>query len=256
MKCVSWNVNGIRAVMKKGFPEFLNTHAPDVLGLQEIKVHNDDLPAEIEAMVAERGYTGFWNGAERKGYSGTATLTKVEPLSYETKMGDARFDDEGRYQCLEFADFFLINTYVPNVKSDLSRLAERQEFDVLMGDTVRQLEETKPVVLCGDMNVAHQPIDLARPRPNEGKAGYTDEEREGMTRYVETGLVDTFRCLHPDTERYSWWSYRGQARANNVGWRIDYFLASESLKPRIVSADIHCDVTGSDHCPIELVTDA
>jgi exodeoxyribonuclease-3 len=241
--------------MKKGFPEFLNTHAPDILCLQEIKVHNDDLPEEIQNMALTNGYLGLWNGADRKGYSGTATLTKTEPLSYETRMGDDRFDGEGRFQCLEFQEFFLINTYVPNVKSDLSRLAERQEFDVLMRDKVRQLEETKPVMLCGDMNVAHQPIDLARPKPNEGKAGYTDEERAGMTDYIQAGLIDTYRCMHPETARYSWWSYRGQARANNVGWRIDYFLASESLQPRIQSAEIHCDVTGSDHCPIELISD-
>ncbi|MDF7822550.1 exodeoxyribonuclease III [Pontiellaceae bacterium B12227] len=255
MKCISWNVNGIRAVMKKGFPDFLDAHAPDVLCLQEIKVHNDDLPEEIQNTATDRGYTGCWNGADRKGYSGTATLTKTEPLSYETRMGDDRFDAEGRFQCLEFQEFFLINTYVPNVKSDLSRLVERQEFDALLRDKVRDLEATKPVVLCGDMNVAHQPIDLARPKPNEGKAGYTDEERAGMTGYIQAGLIDTFRCLNPDTARYSWWSYRGQARANNVGWRIDYFLASESLQPRIQSGDIHCDVTGSDHCPIELITD-
>jgi exodeoxyribonuclease-3 len=241
--------------MKKGFPEFLNTHAPDILCLQEIKVHNDDLPDEIRDTASANGYIGLWNGADRKGYSGTATLTQTEPLSYETRMGDDRFDCEGRYQCMEFQEFFLINTYVPNVKSDLSRLAERQEFDALMRDTIRQLEESKPVMLCGDMNVAHQPIDLARPKPNEGKAGYTDEERTGMTRYIQAGLIDTFRWLHPETVRYSWWSYRGQARANNVGWRIDYFLASESLKPRMQSAEIHCAVTGSDHCPIELVTD-
>ena len=255
MKCISWNVNGIRAVMKKGFPEFLSAHAPDTLCLQEIKVHNDDLPGEIRDLVAASGYSGLWNGADRKGYSGTATLTRKEPLSYETRLGDDRFDAEGRYQCLEFQDFFLINTYVPNVKNDLSRLAERREFDALMRDTIRQLEETKPVLLCGDMNVAHQPIDLARPKPNEGKAGYTAEERAGMTDYIEAGLIDTFRCLHPETARYSWWSYRGGARANNVGWRIDYFLASAVLQPCIQSAGIHCDVMGSDHCPVELVTD-
>ena len=255
MKCISWNVNGIRAVMKKGFPEFLNTHAPDILCLQEIKVHNDDLPDEIRDFASDNGYTGLWNGADRKGYSGTATLTKVEPLSYETRLGDDRFDGEGRFQCLEFQEFFLINTYVPNVKSDLSRLAERQEFDVLLREKVRQLAATKPVMLCGDLNVAHQAIDLARPKPNEGKAGYTDEERAGMTRYIGAGLIDTFRWFHPETVCYSWWSYRGQARANNVGWRIDYFLASERLKPRIQSAAIHCNVTGSDHCPVELITD-
>ena len=255
MKCISWNVNGIRAVMKKGFPDFLSTYNPDILCLQEIKVHNDDLPEEIQKMASDHGYTGFWNGADRKGYSGTATLTKTEPLSYEIRLGDDRFDLEGRFQCLEFQEFFLINTYVPNVKSDLSRLAERQEFDALLRDKVQQLESAKPVMLCGDMNVAHQPIDLARPKPNEGKAGYTDEERAGMTEYVQAGLIDTFRTLNPETVRYSWWSYRGQARANNVAWRIDYFLASESLLPCIQSADIHCDVTGSDHCPIELITD-
>jgi len=253
MKLISWNVNGIRAVMKKGFMDFLSAHQPDILCLQEIKVHNDDLPEDIRQTGWLDGYThSYWNGADRKGYSGTATLSKTAALSYETKIGDERFDAEGRFQILEFATFYLINTYVPNVKRDLSRLAERQEFDVLLLQKIKQLEETKPVILCGDMNVAHNPIDLARSKPNEGNAGYTDEERAGMTNYIESGLTDTFRSLHPDTEKYSWWSYRANARANNVGWRIDYFLTSQSLKSQIISADILTDITGSDHCPVEL----
>jgi exodeoxyribonuclease-3 len=252
MKLISWNVNGIRAVMKKDFEGFLAEHQPDVLCLQEIKVHNDDLPVAIRQVGALDGYTGFWNGAERKGYSGTATLTKLQPLSYETEMGDERFDAEGRFQCLEFDEFFLINTYVPNAKNDLSRLDERQEFDQLMLQKIKALEKTKPVLLCGDMNVAHEPIDLARPKPNEGSAGYTVEERQGMTHYLQADLVDTFRHLHPEKVQYSWWSYRGGARANNVGWRIDYFIASQALVPNLVSAEIYDQVLGSDHCPVAL----
>lgn len=255
MKLISWNVNGIRAVMKKGFMDFLSEHQPDILCLQETKVHNDDLPKEIRIAGVADGYTGYWNGADRKGYSGTGIYSKVEPLSIETELGDERFDAEGRFQILEFESFFLINTYVPNVKSDLSRLAERQEFDALLLKKIQTLEETKPVILCGDMNVAHNPIDLARPKPNEGNAGYTIEERAGMTNYIESGLIDTFRFQNPDTAKYSWWSYRGQARANNVGWRIDYFLTSSSLEDQIQSTDILTKITGSDHCPIELCID-
>lgn len=238
--------------MKKGFMDFLENHQPDILCLQEIKVHNDDLPAAIRDAGSLDGYTGYWNGADRKGYSGTATLSKVPPLSVETKIGDARFDAEGRFQFLEFESFFLINTYVPNVKRDLSRLAERQEFDALLLEKIQQLEETKPVILCGDMNVAHQPIDLARPKSNEGNAGYTLEERVGMTKYIESGLTDTFRSLHPDAAKYSWWSYRGGVREKNIGWRIDYFLTTPALQDQIESADILTTITGSDHCPIEL----
>jgi exodeoxyribonuclease-3 len=255
MKLISWNVNGIRAVMKKGFMNFFDEQKPDILCLQEIKVHNDDLPIDIRQTGALDGYIGYWNGAERKGYSGTATLTKTEPLSYETKIGDERFDAEGRFQILEFKDYFLINTYVPNAKGDLSRLDERQEFDVLLREKAKALESKKPVVICGDMNVAHNPIDLARPKPNEGNAGYTDEERAGMTNYVNAGFIDTFRLLHPEKVQYSWWSYRGRARENNVGWRIDYFLASEALKTQITSASILDEVLGSDHCPVVLGLD-
>ncbi|MDA3926082.1 MAG: exodeoxyribonuclease III [Kiritimatiellae bacterium] len=256
MKLISWNVNGIRAVAKKGFEDFLLEHKPDVICLQEIKVHNDDLPEAIAQIGAEEGYRGYWNGADRKGYSGTATLTRIPPIACETKIGDERFDCEGRFQFLEFPDFFLINTYVPNVKHDLSRLNERQEFDQLLLEKIKELETTKPVILCGDMNVAHNPIDLARPKPNEGNAGYTLEERQGMTNYISADLIDTFRTLHPEKEQYSWWSYRGGARANNVGWRLDYFLTSQSLLPTVHSATIHDQVTGSDHCPIELVMKA
>ena len=252
MKLISWNVNGIRAAMKKGFMNFFAAHQPDVLCLQEIKVHNDDLPEDIRLTGWLDGYKSHWNGAERKGYSGTAALFKTEPLSVETKIGDERFDAEGRFQFMEFDSFFLINTYVPNVKNDLSRLDERQEFDALLFAKSKELEKNKPVILCGDMNVAHNPIDLARPKPNEGNAGYTAEERAGMTRYLAAGLTDTFRALHPEEAKYSWWSYRTNARANNVGWRIDYFLTSSILDSKLRSADILTDVMGSDHCPIEL----
>lgn len=252
MKLISWNVNGIRAVAKKGFEVFLLEQKPDIICLQETKVHNDDLPATIAEIGATEGYRGYWNGAVRKGYSGTATLTLIPPIAYETQIGDERFDCEGRFQFLEFSSFFLINTYVPNAKSDLTRLDERQEFDALLLQKIKALETRKPVIVCGDMNVAHCPIDLARPKPNEGNAGYTLEERQGMTNYIHAGLMDTFRTLHPEKEQYSWWSYRGGARANNVGWRIDYFLTTHSLLPLVQSASIHDQVTGSDHCPVEL----
>lgn len=252
MKLMSWNVNGIRAVMKKGFEDFLAEHQPDILCLQEIKVHNGDLPNDVRQVGAMDGYIGYWNGAERKGYSGTATLTTVKPLSYETEIGDERFDLEGRFQILEFEHFFLVNTYVPNVKSDLSRLDERQEFDQLLLKKIKKLEKKKPVVICGDMNVAHEPIDLARPKENEGNAGYTVEERQGMTNYIESDLVDTYRSLYPEGVKYSWWSYRGGARARNVGWRIDYFLVSKALQSKVQDADIMDDVMGSDHCPVAL----
>ena len=203
MKLISWNVNGIRAVMKKGFLDFFNDHQADILCLQEIKVHNSDLPEDIRLTGWLEGYTGYWNGADRKGYSGTAILTKIKPLLVETKIGDERFDAEGRFQFMEFDTFFLINTYVPNAKSDLSRLAGRQEFDALLLQKIKELEKTKPVILCGDMNVAHGPIDLARPKPNEGNAGYTTEERAGMTNYLQADLIDTFRSLHPEASRPS-----------------------------------------------------
>ncbi len=250
-RLVSWNVNGIRAVMKKNFMEFFNNTEFDVLCLQEIKVHNGDIPEDIKTFGAEHGYKEYWNGAVRKGYSGTAIITKQEPISYETKLGDFRFDDEGRIQIMEFDNFYLINTYVPNVKHDLSRLEERGEFDDLMRAKVKELEQKKPVVLCGDMNVAHNEIDLARPKANIGNAGFTDEEREGMTKYVESGLIDTFRFFYPEKENeYSWWSYRAGARPRNVGWRIDYFLSSKNLK--LKDAGIMQEVMGSDHCPVWL----
>lgn len=245
-------MNGIRAVMKKGFMDFFNNEKPDILCLQEIKVHNGDIPDEIKQIGALMGYVSYWNGAEKKGYSGTAIISKVKPISYSNQMGDIRFDSEGRFQLLEFDDFYLINTYVPNVKHDLSRLNERQEFDKIMLKKIKQLEKTKPVILCGDMNVAHKPIDLARPKPNEGNAGYTDEERQGMTNYLNSDLIDTFRELKGEEVMYSWWSYRANARANNVGWRIDYFLASKDLTNKIKSVDILDQIMGSDHCPILL----
>lgn len=252
-KLISWNVNGIRAVLKKGFSDFLEHVDFDILGLQEIKIHNGDLTQEIKELGKKEGYYSYWNGAERKGYSGTAVLTNVKPLSYDVGLGDDRFDSEGRIQILEFEEFYFINTYVPNVKHDLSRLEERQEFDKLMLLKVKELEKKKPVILCGDMNVAHKEIDLARPKANIGNAGFTDEERQGMTKYIESGLIDTFRYFYSDkVDEYSWWSYRGGARYKNVGWRIDYFLASEILKKKLKDAGIMQEVQGSDHCPVWL----
>lgn len=253
MRLISWNVNGIRAIVQKGFLDFFNKEEFDVICLQEIKVHNGDIPEDIKNIGALNGFKSYWNGAERKGYSGTAIITKHTPLSYSNEIGDSRFDSEGRIQIMEFKEFYLINTYVPNVKHDLSRLAERQEFDEIMRLKIKELEKTKPVILCGDMNVAHKEIDLARPRENVGNAGFTDEEREGMTNYINSGLVDTFRYFYPDKkDEYSWWSYRGGARYKNVGWRIDYFLVSDILKLKISKAGIMQKVMGSDHCPIWL----
>jgi exodeoxyribonuclease III len=250
-KLISWNVNGIRAIIQKGFMDFFNKEDFDILCLQEIKVHNGDIPDNIKNIGALKGFKNYWNGAERKGYSGTAIITKKIPLSYSSQLGDSRFDSEGRIQIMEFENFYLINTYVPNVKHDLSRLNERQEFDDLMRSKVKELENKKPVVLCGDMNVAHKEIDLARPKENVGNAGFTNEEREGMTKYVDAGLVDSFRFFYPDKEdEYSWWSYRGGARYRNVGWRIDYFLTSKNL--RLKGAGIMQKVIGSDHCPVWL----
>ena len=261
MKIYSWNVNGLRAVLRKGaLQNFVEKYAPDVLCLQETKAQQG------QAEVDFADYEELWNSAERAGYSGTAIFTKVKPVAvhydfpaeivaqidgWADQFGDAR--KEGRCLTAEFADFYLVNVYVPNEKDDLGRLKYRElVWDKALLAYMKQLDATKPVLVCGDFNVAHEEIDLARPKQNQGHAGFTAEGRQGMANYLQNGFIDTFRVLHPNDVRYSWWSYRGAARANNVGWRIDYFLASERLRGRIVRAEICDEVMGSDHCPILL----
>jgi len=251
MKFISWNVNGIRAVAKKDFFKDLEHMDPDILCLQETKAQDDQV---AEVLSGLDSYETYSNSAEKKGYSGTAILTRVKPLSVSRDIGLAEFDQEGRVLCLEFQDFFLVNVYVPNSGNELKRLDYRQEWDLAFYNYLKKLEETKPVLSCGDFNVAHRDIDLARPKPNYNKsAGFMQEEIDGMDRYAGGGFVDTFRHFHTDTEgAYSWWSYRAGARGKNVGWRIDYFLVSTSYLPSVKSASILNEIMGSDHCPVQI----
>ena len=247
MKLISWNVNGLRAVMKKNFFEFVEAEKPDILCLQETKMQ------EGQADVDLPGYHQYWCSAEKKGYSGTVTFTKEKPLSVSYNMGIDKHDHEGRIVTLEFPEFYSVNVYVPNSQNELARLDYRMEWEEDFLKFVKELEKKKPVIICGDMNVAHKEIDLKNPKTNRKNAGFTDEEREKMTALQESGFTDTFRYFYPDKEgMYSWWSFRGNARANNTGWRIDYFLVSESLNDRLESAQILMDVEGSDHCPVVL----
>ncbi len=253
MRLISWNVNGIRAVMKKDFATSLHTMAADMLCLQETKAQDDQV---IEALTSINGYHIFSNSADKKGYSGTAILTKNEPLSVHFDMDIAEHDQEGRVIALEYEAFYLVTVYTPNSGSELKRLEYRQQWDKDFLAYVKQLENEKPVVLCGDLNVAHQDIDLARPKPNYNKsAGYMQEEIDGINHLLAAGFIDTFRFKNPDTVKYSWWSYRAGARAKNVGWRIDYFLVSKSLSDKIINTDILNDIMGSDHCPVLLEAD-
>ncbi len=250
MKLLSWNVNGLRAVLKKNFREFLETENADIVCLQETKL------SEIITDAAwEEHYTAHWNLAEKKGYSGTAILSKTPPISVTRGIGIAEHDREGRVLTAEFETFFLVNVYVPNSKRDLSRLEYRQQWDRDFLAYLKKLETDKPVVTCGDFNVAHTPLDLARPKGNEKTHGFTPEERVGFGAFVSTGLLDTFRIFQQEGSYYSWWSQMSNARSRNIGWRIDYFLASQSLKPRIKRAWILSEVMGSDHCPIGLELD-
>lgn len=250
MRFVSWNVNGIRAVMKKDFMTSFLGFDTDVLCLQETKAQDDQV---LEALSEVEGYHIYSNSAEKKGYSGTAIITRKKPISVENDMGIEEHDNEGRVIAAEFDDYYLVTVYTPNSGSELKRLAYRQTWDRDFLGYLKNLEATKPIIVCGDLNVAHKDIDLARPKPNYNKsAGYMQEEIDGMDSYVNAELIDTFRFKHPDTVKYSWWSYRAGARAKNVGWRIDYFLSSKSLEERIVDADIYTEVMGSDHCPVML----
>lgn len=247
MKLISWNVNGLRAAMGKGFIEFAEQAGADVICVQETKMQ------EGQAEVPLSGYHQYWCSAEKKGYSGTAVFTKEEPLSVTRGIGVDVHDHEGRVLTAEFGDFYLVNVYTPNSQNELKRLDYRMEWDDAFREYLKGLEETKPVITCGDFNVAHKEIDLKNPKTNRRNAGFTDEERGKMTALQEAGFIDTFRYFYPDAEGvYSWWSYRFNARKNNAGWRIDYFLVSRALEGRLADAQILTDVQGSDHCPVVL----
>lgn len=245
VKLISWNVNGLRAVLKKNFLEFLADEKPDVLCLQETKCTPDD----VEQLWPAH-YTTYWNSAEKKGYSGTAIFTRARPVNVAKGMGIAEHDREGRVITAEFPEFFLVNVYTPNSKRELERLPYRQEWDVAFLKFLKQLERTKPVIFCGDLNVAHTEIDLANPKANVRNHGFTIEERNGFTAFVKADFVDTFREFEKGGGHYSWWSPMAGARSRNVGWRIDYFLLSAALRPRLKRACILPHVMGSDHCPV------
>lgn len=248
MKLISWNVNGIRACVGKGFLDYFKEADADVFCIQETKMQAGQLELDLE------GYEQYWNYAQRKGYSGTAIFTKKKPLSVSYGIGIEEHDTEGRVITLEFEDFYMITVYTPNSQNELARLDYRMEWEDAFLSYLKKLEENKPVIICGDLNVAHQEIDLKNPKTNRKNAGFTDEERSKFQTLLDNGFIDTFRYFYPDqTGIYSWWSYRFQARAKNAGWRIDYFLVSDSLKDRLTDAKIHTDVMGSDHCPVELV---
>jgi exodeoxyribonuclease-3 len=250
VRLVSWNVNGVRAVMKKDFLASLEDMQTDVLCLQETKAQDDQV---LEALADLEGYYIFTNSAVKKGYSGTAILSKEEPLSVTVDIGLEEHDTEGRVITAEYKDFYLITVYTPNSGSELKRLPYRQTWDSAFLAFIKNLEKTKPVIVCGDLNVAHKEIDLARPKPNYNKsAGYMQDEIDGMDQYHQAGFIDTFRCLNPEQVKYSWWSYRAGARARNIGWRIDYFLVSASLETKLQQADIFTEIMGSDHCPVML----
>lgn len=247
MKLISWNVNGLRSCMQKGFEDFFNNIDADVVCLQETKLQAGQID------FAPEGYVSFWNYADKKGYSGTAVFTRKEPVSVSYGLGIDEHDHEGRVITLEYEDFFLICVYVPNSQRELARLVYRMTWEDAFRDYVLKLEKIKPVIWCGDLNVAHEEIDLKNPKTNHNNAGFTDEEREKMTDILKCGFIDSYRYFYPDRkDAYSWWSYMANARAKNVGWRIDYFCVSEQLKDRLKGAAIHDDVFGSDHCPVEL----
>ena len=247
MKLISWNVNGIRACVNKGFETFFNKINADIFCIQETKYQPEQIELKFD------GYYSYWNSAERKGYSGTAIFTKKEPLQVTYGIGNEEHDKEGRVITLEFDKFYVVNIYTPNSKRGLERLDYRQIWEDEIRKYLLKLDSNKPVIMCGDLNVAHNEIDLKNPKTNRKNAGFTDEEREKMTSLLDAGFIDSFRYLYPNkTEAYSWWSYMGHAREKNVGWRIDYFIVSEKIKKQIKEAKIYSEVMGSDHCPVEL----
>ena len=248
MKLISWNVNGIRACVGKNFMEFFNEVNADIFCLQETKLEENQIDLQLD------GYHQYWNYAKKKGYSGTAIFTKKEPLSVMYGINIEEHDQEGRVITLEFEDFYMVTVYTPNSQNELKRLDYRMKWEDDFRNYLKELDDKKPVIVCGDLNVAHKEIDLKNPKTNRKNAGFTDEERNKFTELMEAGFIDTFRYFYPDKENiYSWWSYRFKAREKNAGWRIDYFCVSEKLEDRLVSASIHTEVLGSDHCPVELV---
>nr|WP_311471006.1 exodeoxyribonuclease III [uncultured Porphyromonas sp.] len=250
MKFISWNVNGLRAIYAKGFPEIIKDLDADFVCLQETKMQAGQLEADLA------GYMSYWNYAEKKGYSGTAIYTRHQPQSVSYGIGIDHHDTEGRVITLEYEDYYLVTVYVPNSQDDLRRLDYRMTWEDAFRAYLVGLDQVKPVIICGDLNVAHKEIDLKNPKSNRRHAGFTDEERGKFTELLGAGFIDTFRFFHPDqTDIYSWWSYRFKARERNSGWRIDYFVASERLAPRLRSASIHTEIYGSDHCPVELILD-
>ena len=249
-KLISWNVNGIRACAGKGFMDFFNSIDADIFCIQESKMQEGQLTLDMP------GYYQYWNYADKKGYSGTAIFTKEKSLSGTKGIGIDEHDHEGRVITLEYDNFYMVTVYTPNSQNELARLDYRMKWEDDFRAYLKKLEENKPVIVCGDMNVAHNEIDLKNPKTNRKNAGFTDEEREKMTVLLDDGFIDTFRYFYPDQENiYSWWSYRFKAREKNAGWRIDYFLTSESLKDKLIDAKIHTDIMGSDHCPVELDID-
>tara|TARA_Y100000591_G_C21712336_1_gene634213 strand:+ start:139 stop:897 length:759 start_codon:yes stop_codon:yes gene_type:complete len=248
MKIISWNVNGIRAVIKKGFYDFVDEYKPDILCLQETKAH----PEQVNIRLNQYPYQ-FWNSAEKKGYSGTAIFSKKEPLSVKNNIGIDKHDNEGRVIAVEFEDYFLVTVYTPNSKRELLRLEYRaQEWDIDFLKYLKKLEEEKPVIFCGDLNVAHKEIDLKNPKTNKRNAGFTNEERSGFDNYIESGFIDTFREFEKGEGHYTWWSYMFNSRAKNVGWRIDYFCISQILRSKLAKSYILKDVMGSDHAPVAI----
>ncbi len=248
MKLISWNVNGLRACMGKGFMEFFQQADADAVCIQETKMQPD------QAEIILPGYKQYWNSAVKKGYSGTAIFTRREPLHVSYDIGAEEHTGEGRSITLEFEDFYLVTVYTPNSQHELARLDYRMSWEIAFREYLKQLDAKKPVVVCGDMNVAHHEIDLKNPKSNVGNAGFSDEEREKMTELLASGFTDSFRYLHPDeTGAYTWWSYMFKAREKNAGWRIDYFLVSDRLRDQIMESSIHPEVMGSDHCPVELI---
>ena len=247
MKLISWNVNGIRACLNKGFTEFFNKIDADIFCVQETKCQEDQVDLEF------KGYTSYWNSAEKKGYSGTAIFTKIKPIDVKYGIGIEEHDKEGRVITLEFEGFYMVNCYTPNSKRELERLKYRQIWEDEFRNYLVELSKKKSVIICGDLNVAHKEIDLKNPKTNRRNAGFTDEERGKMTKLLESGFIDTFRLIYPDKENsYSWWSYMGRAREKNVGWRIDYFIVSKDMKKQVKDAMIFPEIMGSDHCPVGL----
>ena len=247
MKLISWNVNGIRACLNKGFEKFFNEINADIFCIQETKCQPEQIDLEF------KGYKSYYNSAERKGYSGTAIYTKIKPINVTFGIGIEEHDKEGRVITLEFENCYVVTIYTPNSKRELERLAYRQIWEDEIRKYLLKLDSKKPVIMCGDLNVAHKEIDLKNPKSNRGNAGFTDEEREKMTELLKVGFIDTFRYLYPNKEEaYSWWSYMGKAREKNIGWRIDYFIVSEKIKEKIQEAMIYPEIYGSDHCPVGL----